>query len=84
MCVIDRYQEMFEKRELERLELMSRLALQQPQVDLEAYLRAIRSEISQSVKMAISEAFDKALPQYKEKMVSNEVEGPCLDVERKW
>lgn len=64
---------MFEKRELERLELMSRLALQQPQVELESYLRAIRSEIGQSVKMAITETLEKTLPHYKEKMVSGEV-----------
>lgn len=63
---------MFEKREIERFELMSRLAMQQPQVEMESYLRAIRTEINQSVKLAVTETLEKSLPMMKDKSVSAE------------
>lgn len=47
--------------ELERYKLMSRIALHQPQIDMEACIRAIRAEISQAVKLAFKEMSDKQM-----------------------
>lgn len=45
---------------MERYELMTaRLAMHQPQVEMESCIRAIRAEINQAVKVAFKEAFDK-------------------------
>ena len=49
---------MSEKISRDRYEL-ARLTLHQPQIELEAYIRAIRTEINQTVKLAIREALDK-------------------------
>lgn len=45
---------------MERYELMTaRLAMHQPQVEMEACIRAIRAEINQAVKLAFKEACEK-------------------------
>ena len=52
--------ELTEKIKMERYELMTaRLAMHQPQVEMESCIRAIRAEINQAVKTAFKEAFDK-------------------------
>lgn len=53
-----RNQELSEKLTRDRYEL-ARLALHQPHIDMETYIRAIRTEINQSVKLAVKEALDK-------------------------
>lgn len=73
---------MFEKREIERFELMSRLAMQQPQVEMESYLRAIRTEINQSVKLAVTETLEKSLPMMKDKSVSAETKKYYRNLEK--
>jgi len=50
---------------LERYELMTaRLALHQPQFEMDACIKAIRAEINQAVKLAFKDAFEKHSTSY--------------------